>query len=428
MEERRDLFTVSASISAAAWEELEAKLQRLQGKARTWGAELTYTVSDEYLYTQYLRHNGEYVARENCRTLHTVARDVTITGEMLSAWRDCEILAYIEHVDEGRNIVTAIGGAEINPAWYTIPGNCDHCNTSRARLATWILRNRETGALVQVGRACIKDYLGIDPSLPLAILALEKDITFDGAADYPDEHESFRAGAAAVNPIDAIAAACAAVEAYGYVKSSDLGSTKGETVKALLKDSHAVTVEAKHEERAKIIAAWMQSQDFDAMTDNLLHTCRIVIDSGVCKWRHLGYLAYLPVAYDKAMERGRAEDTSAAAVSQHIGREGERIEIKVTDCKLITSWPSDYGVTYLYKMHDERGNVLVWFASNPFQREIKGDFVEWAQGDYRKEQGKNGYYEMHQEQFEAGKIKATIKAHDERDGIKQTVLTRVKAI
>lgn len=59
---------------------------------------------------------------------------------------------------------------------------------------------------------------------------------------------------------------------------------------------------------------------------------------------------------------------------------------------------NDFGTTYLYKFADEAGNVFIWYASRPIELQ------------------------------ERMTLKATIKAHNERNGVKQTVLTRCKVV
>lgn len=58
----------------------------------------------------------------------------------------------------------------------------------------------------------------------------------------------------------------------------------------------------------------------------------------------------------------------------------------------------DFGTTYLYKFADEAGNVFIWYASRPIELQ------------------------------ERMTLKATIKAHNEWNGVKQTVLTRCKVV
>jgi hypothetical protein len=99
----------------------------------------------------------------------------------------------------------------------------------------------------------------------------------------------------------------------------------------------------------------------------------------------------------KAAEH-KAKYAALDAKSQHIGKIKDRIDIwaKVT---YMTSFETDFGYCDITVMRDAEGNVLVH----------KGTAGNWDKGD-----------SIH--------IKATIKGHTERDGVKQTIITRPKMI
>lgn len=84
--------------------------------------------------------------------------------------------------------------------------------------------------------------------------------------------------------------------------------------------------------------------------------------------------------------------------SDWVGQVGEKIEIEVS-VDSVRSVNGYYGMTYLYKLIDSSGNDLTWFAS---RNALEG--------------------------LTNIKIKATVKKHDQYNGRKQTVLTRVKVI
>ena len=91
-----------------------------------------------------------------------------------------------------------------------------------------------------------------------------------------------------------------------------------------------------------------------------------------------------------------SNNAEIAKQSNYVGNVGDRIDLDLKEMTLITSWESDWGWVYLYKMIDVNGNVYVWKSSRKVNTFLKG--------------------------------KAIVKAHNERDGIKQTVVTRCKAI
>jgi len=84
----------------------------------------------------------------------------------------------------------------------------------------------------------------------------------------------------------------------------------------------------------------------------------------------------------------------AAARSAHIGAIKERRDFELT-IKLRTGFDGSFGYVHVFVMEDSAGNVVVY----------KGSVVLGERGD-------------------TVKVKATIKAHGERDGIAQTIITR----
>ena len=87
----------------------------------------------------------------------------------------------------------------------------------------------------------------------------------------------------------------------------------------------------------------------------------------------------------------------AAAPSEWIGVEGEKIEVPAT-CVSIREFEGAFGLSQVFTFNDEEGNVIVWFsASHP----------DISVGD-------------------SGILKAGVKAHTEYKGQKQTQITRAK--
>lgn len=95
---------------------------------------------------------------------------------------------------------------------------------------------------------------------------------------------------------------------------------------------------------------------------------------------------------EERMAARRASDLK----SQHIGTVGERLEFQIT-CHKTLEFNGRFGVTYL-NICKQGDDVVIYKGSNAFK------------------------------QGETIRIKATIKAHDEREGIKQTIIARPKEI
>lgn len=96
----------------------------------------------------------------------------------------------------------------------------------------------------------------------------------------------------------------------------------------------------------------------------------------------------------------KAERAALVAGSSHVGTVGERIELVLTVDKVLSysfgQWPTI--TTYINLCKDQAGNMVVYKGSNA-----------WEQG-------------------ETIKVKATVKEHGERDGVKQTIIQRPKVL
>ena len=86
-----------------------------------------------------------------------------------------------------------------------------------------------------------------------------------------------------------------------------------------------------------------------------------------------------------------------ADMSGWIGTVGERRVFTLT-VRMVVQMEGIYGTSYLHVMHDADGNVVVYKGTN--QLGDKGDTVT---------------------------VKATVKEHDMRDGVKQTKISRPAA-
>ena len=172
-------------------------------------------------------------------------------------------------------------------------------------------------------------------------------------------------------------------------------------------------------------ARWIASEPKAAIIDNFLHCsgdfAPVRLDNGLSKNHALvtaavgnfyyamrdaldeygsltekqtaAVVAMMERAQTRLDNRGKAI-AEAAARSAHIGAIKERRDFELT-IKLRTGFDGSFGYVHVFVMEDSAGNVVVY----------KGSVVLGERGD-------------------TVKVKATIKAHGERDGIAQTIITR----
>jgi hypothetical protein len=159
----------------------------------------------------------------------------------------------------------------------------------------------------------------------------------------------------------------ALVRTQGWVPRSAYGCSTADAAYNVI-FSKKRTLEILPEDEADVEAAvnWALTDlanrehlsDFD-------HNLVVAAGCTVVPKRGDGILAYLPVAYARAMERevelkARRE---AAKDSEHVGEVGTRlvgITLTVAGCHAIES---DWGTTYIVLFHDEHGNRFKWFGS-----------------------------------------------------------------
>lgn len=99
---------------------------------------------------------------------------------------------------------------------------------------------------------------------------------------------------------------------------------------------------------------------------------------------------------EKTAKKKAAYDAESG--SEYVGNVKDRITVKIKSVKCVTSWETDFGVTRIYKMIGEDGNVYTWKTGKFIDDDNSADIS----------------------------ITGTVKAHTEFRGIKQTELTRCR--
>ena len=370
-------------------------LARYQKKAMAYGTSLTVDAGEPYatkrnVYEECIDYTTGTFSHSKVGEQMIEVFDLSIEGEIIRNG-NYSVVAKIEHLD-GSNIVAAFSD-EANPAWTKLKPHCDHCNGNHGQRITFIVRG-EDGTEKQVGRTCLKDYCGIDPQgvgiakqLSDLILGLDVERYDFDVRPVPTAYETARILALAIK----------VRKEQGYRSSGESRSNKD-----VMLGRAKETLTAKELAEGAALATEIDAVDDGAAMKNLLNNTQALVRGGYCKESHFGYLAYAPVAYERYVEWKRKNDEREASKnrertsSDYIGEVGERVTVDVAEMNLLTSWENDYGYTFLYKIVDVLGNVLIWYSSkcvDPMKR-----------------------------------LKASIKSHSERDGVKQTIVTRCTAV
>lgn len=327
--------------------------------------------------------------------------DVTITGEppRYQGWR---FVAAVDAVEGGTILRYPPGSTAEVPNDQIRAGECDHCHTTRARRSTVLVAHDDTGQLLQVGRSCLKDFLGHD-TLPVFLTTDEIANTLGGSLSGTpaawDVHSVLTYAAAAV---EAFGWTPASASEHGRVPTRDLvrlALTGGrgadqlrEQITPHLSDATARAAQI----RSDLLAGLTGTSGYEA---NLV----AVLRGDAVEAKHLGLAvsaipAHQRLTADRAREASRQE---AAQAVDHVGTVGE----KVTLTGVVRTAMRVDGYTY----HSPASVLLVVDCGSAVAKMTTT--AAWAYGVHVGD---------------PLTVTGTVKAHPEWNGTKQTVLARPK--
>lgn len=187
--------TATFSVPESRLEWLKAEIAKLAKRANKIGCIAPTMVVGDSTLVQHADGGAESVA--------TFVRHfaVTVTGQAprINGWT---FVATLDHAD-GEVVLRTHPSFEgqLPPRFRCAdPRNCDHCRMARQRNETFVLRNDATGEFQQIGRQCLRDFLGHENPMSVAATAeLLWDLCETAEAS---EHEA--GGNRAGNYVDAV--------------------------------------------------------------------------------------------------------------------------------------------------------------------------------------------------------------------------------
>jgi hypothetical protein len=282
-----------------------------------------------------------------------------------------------------------------------VKGGCDHCGVNRQRKSVVIVETAD-GERKQVGKSCVKDYLG--NTLALSWFKSAGDIfeEFDGYTGYGSPLEQV---------IEILSIAACVVRTRGWVSRTN-ASILDKTATADLVDfwlGPAPSKQRNYYEWVKLREGFDITVDVPAAkaalefaktlpdtSDWAANLKAVVSQDYFNTQKHLGLVVSLAGVYARSLQK-EAEEAADPVVEEPFGTVGERItvELKVVSS---TAFETDYGLTY----------------ANTFTGE--GHRFKWLTGTRSFEEG------------DTVTLKGTIKKYDEWNDKVFTVLTRCKEV
>lgn len=377
-------------LSAAELAGTRIKVERVNARARRRG----FTGSFELEAVP-----AERKIRTEAGTDRTVCGfDVTLTGSAPS-YEGWTFVAAVDAAPAGAVIRTAPSAPEIPPASIT-PGLCEHCGTSRSRKHTYLVRSEETGEVKQVGKTCMKDFLGWDVSPVFIDEESVEDDLFGGFGG------GLRGRVFDAPLVDVARLAFAAVEVFGYSgRYSKLATSQ--IVATILDEAKGADELREHladamldddlvRERLEIVRATLTEEaGFEA---NL----RTILAGDVVQRGHLGLAVTVGLIYQRAVSQAVQEAHEAPEhVSEWIGTVGEKITVEGTVIQAMTI-DGTYGSSRLVVVSVGQGDRVKMFTSAGWSWDVDaGDAVQLA---------------------------GTVKGHEEYQGRRETLLVRPKQV
>ena len=341
-----------------------------------------------------------------------ICNRVSIMGETprIAGWT---FLATLQHLEGGtilRSVPTASEEQVAKLSTYRdVDSSCDHCHTNRLRVDTFVVVS-DAGETKQVGRQCLRDFLGgVSPEevaayaqiLVEAVSAAEDCERGGGEGDTcAVSLEQYLPFVASAVRTGGWFSRTAARDMPGRLATADVAWTFGVFPSKDIKRGDLIVPSSEDQSKAKVALEYV-SEALEGRSDGDLsdyeHNLRVMIRTGWTDLRGAGIAASLLSCYDRMV--GKVAEKRAMAASQHVGEVGKRQVFASLTVLKVVDIDGEFGTTHLHIFRDEAGNLLKWFASN------------------ERLQTGNQY-----------NVKGTVKKHDEYQGTKQTMLTRCKVL
>lgn len=343
--------------------------------------------------------------------------NVSVTGVPQVKIAGYTFVATIDHSPDTSNIlrVSPSVTCDIPVKYRTVGPVCDHCQKIRSRRDTYLLQNDATGELKQIGRQCVRDFIGYDVDRFLALAEINADSSPFGGFD-----EDWIGGMGDRKYIFVrtyMAHVSAVSRAFGFVTRKDVDAGKSGSTTAGDALLNMFPPPSPKFKRIPLI-----QQDFDQADAAIVWASNMVCKgdfdlnmqalatSAMMEGRNTGTAAYILPAFLRFMERDFSNKARKASLglteSQYVSTDGTRLrDIKATVYGY-TSIANEFGgSTIIYRFLTDDGNVLVWFSSTG---------------------SVDGLGSMCAVDRTPVTITGTVKRHSEYQGVKQTTLNRCK--
>ena len=374
---------------------LEDRVAKMNKRAAKLGlAEIEVTEISRETRQVYVGDNalGEpvYVGRV-WLTLDVQGEKPTVPG-----WTLVGAIDHQDVTDGSLNVLRAPRGEKVPESYRKARPTCDHCNTTRRRRDTFILRD-ESGTHKQVGRNCLADFLGEGTTAAqlMGWLTFVREISAMG-----DEYAGEGGGTGRSDYEETgryLAAVAAAIRVDGWVSrgrayDEEMRSTADFAWSVLYPSSYDLKradhprVTPDDNEVAQKALTWIRNLPESEREGDYLANLYAACARDGFRAKQSGVVASLVgAAYPRAMRDAEAERRKQAeaearrkaneekGISEHVGEIKERLRNVPVTIEKIRGWEGNYGYTTFVSMRDASNNLLVWYASGDIADDLPAE-------------------------------------------------------
>ena len=374
---------------------------------------LSYKVIDEVFETHQVGKNPNVQQV----TYKVLIVELEATTPQVNGWA---FAGCINHYSEHGNILSKLPMFEKEiPVRYSKVSNiCEHCNYKRNRKDTFILYNEKQNEFKQVGRQCLKDFLGyIHPENPLKIAEFFMLLKDDEFCE-KDIMEGITSGVGFYNDVlEWLAMSKSIIDLQGYYTSrqraNDYEIDSTDTIVNLnfsrikfdidyLKEKDLYVEELKEcdlDFAKKVIEHFKNIVTTNSYESNL----QILVSKDYFSEKFSAFLTSAITSYQYQMkliekkEQAKEKTLKQASTSEYVGNVGERKDFTLTIKKCL-SFENMYGITYFHIMEDSKENVFIWKTTKKL--DVDTTYI----------------------------LKGTIKEHTLYNDVKQNIVSRCKIV
>jgi hypothetical protein len=407
-------------------DEAQALIAKLKKKAAKYGCgEVSIEVGQLEPTSRWVKVFDKEI---EVKTLHCL---VTVHGEAPRVGEHT-LVARITH-EGGTFFIDTVPGLEADHRFRDGGKQCEHCRSDRQRKDLFVVE--QNGEQIQVGRSCLRDYLGIDDPKRVIRkfqwLKEVRELEEYGYSEHSDDEELLP---------ELLAIGCAAERQFTFVSKSlhdklydqaDLAMDRGEKpahvpqvtswrVNDALhpefitgnqpydierrKDADDLYNSVNDDDKAKAnqVTEWVRAE-LNGDNDYIFNLKQAYASDYVLRKRlALALSAIGSFNHDRRIKAERTKQQDEYAASVHVGAIKERLRGigGVVKFRKVVG-ESQWGVVELIKILTDDGNLLNWFTGSAGEDFDLGNKVMFD---------------------------GTVKNHDSYKGIAQTIITRVKSL